>query len=73
MLKEVPFTGTEIKYQQDDERVYLGFDVPEGQLTELKREFFEGACVPALSYANFLKQTMHIVREARELARESAR
>jgi hypothetical protein len=37
----------------------------------LKRSFFEGAEVPALAYANFLKQAMYLVRSARELARES--
>jgi hypothetical protein len=70
MLKEMPFLGTETKHQNDDDRVYLMFDIPENTLVELKRDFFEGGQVPALLYANFLKQTMHVVREARELARE---
>lgn len=71
LLKEIPLLGTETKFQKDDDRVYLQFDVPEDRLSELKREFFEDAPVPALSYANCLKQAMWIVREARELAREA--
>jgi hypothetical protein len=73
LLKGLPLLGTEIKYQQDDERVYLQFEIPDEALTGLKRDFFENAEVPALAYANSLKSCMHIVREARELARESLR
>ena len=73
VLKGLPILGTETKYQQDDERVYLQFEVPEEALTRLKRDFFEGAEVPALAYANSMKSCMHIVRQARELARESTR
>lgn len=71
LVKELPLLGTEVKYQADDDRVYLQFDIPENTLTELKREFFEGGAVPALAYANCLKTVMHCVREARELAREA--
>ena len=72
LLKGLPFMSTEIKYQNEDDRVYLQFDVPADKLTELKRNFFEGGEVSALAYANAMKQMMHVVREARELARESA-
>lgn len=65
--------GTEIRYQGEEDRVMLRFNVPDEQvLLNLKREFFEGGKVPALAFSNTMKATMHIIREARELARENS-
>jgi hypothetical protein len=68
-----PLRGTDTRYQGDEDRVHLLFDIEEDKLTSLKREFFEGGQVPALEFANSMKALMHAIREARELARESAR
>lgn len=65
----VPLFGTEVRYQGDDDRVHLLFDVEESKIAELKREFFEGASAPALELLNFHKATMFQIRDARELAR----
>lgn len=71
VLRGCPLTGTETRYQNDDERVYLIFDITdESQFTQLKRDFFEGGAVPALAFANAMKSIMHTIREARELSRE---
>jgi hypothetical protein len=65
--------GTDTRYQGDEDRVHLLFNVDETVLTSLKREFFEGGQCPALELLNQHKFVMHSIREARELARESAR
>jgi hypothetical protein len=66
--------GTELRYQDEDDRVLLTFNIDdEEKFAQLKRDFFEGGKVPALAYANHLKFVMHAIREARELARAAAR
>ena len=72
-IRGVALQGTDTRYQGEEDRVHLLFEVNEDQITGLKREFFEGGQVPALEFANVMKSTMHAIREARELARESAR
>lgn len=72
MFHNIPFIGTEIRCQDEDDRVLLRFRIDdEEKFAQLKRDFFEGGRIPALAFANLLKSTMHIIREARELARES--
>lgn len=73
IVKGTSLAGTETKYQGDEDRVHLLFNVEEDQIARLKREFFEGGQVEALAYANAQKFVMHTIREARELARESSR
>ena len=70
-IRGVALQGTDTRYSGDEDRVHLLFEVNEDQITGLKREFFEGGQVPALEFANVMKSTMHAIREARELARES--
>lgn len=70
-VRGVALTGTETRYQGQEDRVHLLFEVDEHRIAELKREFFEGASAPALEILNFHKATMHCIREARELSRES--
>jgi len=73
LIHNVPFEGTELRYQGEDDRVLLRFIIKdEGELQKLKRDFFEGGTVPALAYSNAMKTVMHAIREARELAREAA-
>lgn len=72
MSRGLSLAGTDTRYRGDEDRVHMLFNVDEDQITSLKREFFEGAAAPALELLNFHKQVMHTVREARELARESA-
>ena len=72
-IRGVALQGTDTRYQGDEDRVHLLFEVSEDQITGLKREFFEGAACPALELLNSHKFVMHTVREARELARESVR
>jgi hypothetical protein len=68
----IPLFGTEVRYQDEDDRVLLTFDIQdEAQFVQLKRQFFEGGTVPALQFANHLKFIMHAIREARELARQA--
>ena len=70
----VAFVGTEIRYQDEEDRVLLRFRIDdEEKFAQLKRDFFEGGQVPALEFANRMKATMHIIREARELARDAAK
>jgi hypothetical protein len=70
MVHDIKFEGTEVRYQEEDDRVLLRFIITDqNRFAELKRKFFEGGEVPALLYANCLKATMHAIREARELAR----
>jgi hypothetical protein len=71
MIRGCAFTGTETRDQGNEDRVHFLFEVEETRIAELKREFFELGLVPALEYANSMKYCMHVVREARELARES--
>lgn len=74
ILHGIPLQGTELRYQDKEERVLLRFVIEdEDKFAQLKRDFFEGGLVPALAYANSLKSTMHAIREARELAREAAK
>lgn len=73
IVRGCSLAGTETKYQGDEDRVHFLFNVDESTITALKREFFEGAAAPALELLNSHKFVMHTVREARELARESAR
>jgi hypothetical protein len=70
-VRGVVLHGTETRYQGDEDRVHLLFNVDENRIAELKREFFEGGQCAALELLNFHKATMHCIREARELARES--
>lgn len=70
-VRGVPLVGTETRYQGEEDRVHLVFEVDETLITQLKREFFEGATSPALELLNLHKATMHCIREARELAREA--
>lgn len=70
-VRGVPLVGTDTRYQGDEDRVHLLFEVDEEKITGIKREFFEGATAPALELLNFHKATMHTIREARELAREA--
>jgi len=70
-VRGVPLFGTEVRYQGEEDRVHLLFNVEDNKIAELKREFFEGGQCPALELLNFHKSTMHCIREARELARES--
>ena len=67
----ISLSGTDTRYQGEEDRVHLLFNVEESQITSLKREFFEGGQCAALPLLNFHKSTMHAIREARELARES--
>ena len=69
-VRGVTLSGTETRYQGEEDRVHLLFNVDDSRIAELKREFFEGGQVPALEFANNMKQIMHTIREARELARE---
>lgn len=71
MVRGCTIAGTETRQQGEEDRVHFLFNVDDARIAELKREFFEGGQVAALEYANFMKQCMHLVREARELARES--
>lgn len=71
LIRGCNLTGTETRYQGEDDRVHFVFEVDDAQISQLKREFFEGGQVPALEFANSMKNCMHLVREARELARES--
>lgn len=74
MINGVKLEGTELKYQDEDDRVLLRFIIEdEDKFAELKRQFFEGGLVPALAYANAMKSTMHMIREARELARQESK
>jgi hypothetical protein len=74
MINNVPFIGTELKYQDDDDRVLLQFNIEDQEkFSELKRQFFEGGTVPALAFANQMKFVMHAIREARELARTESK
>jgi hypothetical protein len=71
LLHGVKFENTEVLDKNGDDRVSLRFSFEsEERLAELKRGFFEGATVPALTFANSLKTTMHMIRQAREMARE---
>ena len=70
-VRGVALHGTETRYQGEEDRVHLLFNVDENKIAELKRAFFEGAECPALELLNFHKSTMHTIREARELSRES--
>ena len=70
-VRGIPLSGTETRFQGEDDRVHLRFEVDEARIVELKREFFEGGQVPALEFANFMKSTMHAIREAREIARDA--
>jgi len=66
----IPLFGTEVRYQEEDDRVLLTFTIEDqDQFSQLKRDFFENGKVPALLFANNLKFVMHAIREARELAR----
>jgi hypothetical protein len=65
-LHGAKFEGTEVR---DDDRVLIKFSIEPEELAKLKRAFFEGGQVPALQFANALKSTMHVIREARELSR----
>ncbi len=70
----IPMMGTELRYQEEDDRVLLTFNIADqDKFSQLKRDFFENGQVPALLFANNLKFIMHAIREARELARLSAR
>ena len=72
ILNGMTLEGTEIRYQNEEDRVLLRFNITdEEDFARLKREFFEGGTVPALAFANILKSTMHTIREARELARQA--
>lgn len=73
LVRGCELTGTETRYQGEEDRVHFLFKVDEDKITTLKREFFEGAEAPALPLLNEHKRSMHLVREARELARESER
>jgi hypothetical protein len=73
MVRGCSLVGTDTRYQGDEDRVHFLFNVDEDKITQLKREFFELGQAPALELLNAHKQAMHLVREARELARESAR
>jgi hypothetical protein len=73
IVRGCPLQGTDTRYQGDEDRVHLLFEVNEDQITGFKREFFEGAACPALELLNQHKFVMHQVRSARELARESLR
>lgn len=71
LVNGIPFEGTETRYQDEDDRVLLRFVIEdEEKFSQLKRDFFEGGSVPALAFANSMKSVMHLIREARELARE---
>jgi len=72
-IRGISLAGTDTRYSGDEDRVHLLFEVDEDRITQLKREFFEQGMVPALEFANVMKSTMHAIREARELARESTR
>lgn len=71
IIRGCNLVGTETRMQGEEDRVHFLFNVDEARIAELKREFFEGGQVPALEYGNSMKQCMHLVREARELAREA--
>lgn len=71
IVRGCELTGTETRYVGEDDRVYFLFKVEEDKITSLKRDFFELGAAPALELLNAHKQAMHLVREARELARES--
>lgn len=70
-VRGVALAGTETRYQGDEDRVHMIFNVDDDKIAELKRDFFENGQVCALEFANSMKNIMHLVREARELARES--
>ena len=70
----IPLLGTELRYQDEDDRVLLSFLIDDQEkFAQLKRDFFENGQVPALLFANNLKFVMHAIREAREIARIAAR
>lgn len=71
LVKGFPLQGTETKFRGSDDRVMLTFEIDADTLAGLKRDFFEGGLVPALTYANACKEIMHCIREARELSREA--
>lgn len=71
LVRGCNLTGTETLYRGDEDRVHFLFEVDENHITDLKREFFEGASAPALPLLNEHKRSMHLVREARELARQA--
>lgn len=73
MVRGCSLIGTDTQYQGDEDRVHFLFNVDEDAITQLKREFFELGVAPALELLNAHKQAMHLVREARELARAAAR
>lgn len=73
IARGTPLAGTDTRYQGDEDRVHLLFEIEEDKITGLKREFFENGQCPALELLNQHKFVMHSIREARELARESAR
>lgn len=73
IARGTPLAGTDTRYQGDEDRVHLLFNIDEDALTSLKREFFEGGACPALELLNQHKFVMHSIREARELAREATR
>ena len=71
LVRGCSLVGTETRIQGEEDRVHFIFIVDENKITELKREFFEGGEARALELLNEHKRCMHLVREARELARES--
>ena len=71
LVRGCELTGTETRYVGDDDRVHLQFNVDDEKITALKREFFENGQVPALEFANAMKQVMYLVRQAREMSREA--
>lgn len=71
LVRGCSLAGTETRYQGEEDRVHFLFNVDEDKIATLKREFFEGAEAPALPILNEHKRAMHLVREARELAREA--
>lgn len=71
MIRGCNLVGTETRYLGEEDRVHFQFEVDENQIAQLKREFFEGAVAPALELLNAHKSAMHLVRQARELAREA--
>jgi len=72
LINGIPFEGTETRCQEEDDRVLLRFRIDdEEKFAQLKRDFFEDGLVPALAFANSMKSVMHLIREARELARDA--
>lgn len=71
LVNGMTLEGTETRYQDEEERVLLRFEISDdSKFSELKRQFFEGGTTPALEFANAMKRVMHTIREARELARQ---